>query len=269
MGILLTNGDSFTYGDELLGSRNPKGFEFDTHHQYTYTHVLSQLLNKNYVNLGKNGASNSKIFRSTMRFLQTTSKKIDLLVITWTQWGRFEIANSWQLDGDRQIFIPFEDNMNSIIASQRSSGFMFNTKNDEDPERTAILKSYFEDVLTMQTQIIHSLTYMRTIQHFCDILGIKVMQGIIHTGSYHNMLYTLRNTEGWEQYVEYVQESMNYLRPECKIGLGYYTDIYSLHEQIPDAEVRPMGHVCEKTQKAYAEMLYQITKDEGWFGVTD
>jgi hypothetical protein len=267
MGIIVSNGDSFTYGDELLGSRNPLGFEFDTHHQYTYTHILAEMLEKKYVNLAKNGASNSKIFRTTMNFLQSTSKDIDLLVITWSSWGRFEIANSFQLDGDKKIFIPFEDNMNSIIPSHRSDRFVWDTKNTEQEERAKILEAYVNNVLTMQTQIVHGLSYMRTVQHFCDILGIKVMQGINHRGSHYNMLHTLKNTKGWENYAEYVQESMQYLRPECKIGLGHYIDIYSLHEHVEGGETRPMGHVCEKTQKAYAEMLYKIVNDKGWFGV--
>lgn len=269
MGIILSNGDSFTYGDELIGSRDARGREYDTHHHYTYTHRLSEMLDKRYVNLGKNGSSNSKIYRETMQFLQTTSKKIDLLIITWTNWGRFEIANDFQLNGDKVIHIPFDENMNQIIPSHRSKHFIYDTMNDEIPERGRILKEYIEEVLTVQTQIVHGLSYMRNIQWMCDMLGIKVIQGIIHTGSYHNLLFTMRHKEGWEGYYKYVEDSLKYLRDECRLGLGRYIDIYSLADKVEGSEIRPGGHVCEKTQYAYAEMLYKITKDKGWFSVTD
>jgi hypothetical protein len=272
MGIIVTSGDSFTYGDELEGSRNSKGFEFDTHHPFTFTHQLSEMLDKKYLNLGKNGSSNSKIYRDLTRFLQTTSREIDLIVVTWSNFGRFEIANDFFLESDARTFIKQEDNMNQIIPSHKTERFIFDFGSDERPERKAILKQYIDEVLTLQTQIVHSLTYMRNIQFLCDTMGIKVMQGIIHRGSRQNLLWTLMNNkEGWDDYKNFVKESLGYLRPESKIGLGEYIDIYSLAEQNDhrNCEIRPGGHVCEKTHYLYAEMLHDITKDKGWFGATD
>ena len=109
MGIIVYNGDSFTYGDELRGSRNSTGQEFDTHHHHTYAYKLSSRLNKKYVNLAQNGSSNTKIFRRTIDFLETRKEKIDLIVVTWSGWGRFEICEPFHLDtdkknGQKQIF---------------------------------------------------------------------------------------------------------------------------------------------------------------------
>lgn len=272
MGIIVSSGDSFTYGDELIGSRDPRGFDYDTHHQYTFTHQLSEILQKKYINLGKNGSSNSKIYRDTMRFLQTTSKDIDLLVVTWTNWGRFEIANDFFLESDAKTFIKQQDNMNQIIPSHKTSKFIFDYGSDEYPERKQILKNYIDDVLTIQTQIVHGLTYMRNIQFICDVMGIKVLQGIIHRGSTINLLWSIsKKNEGWDDYKAFVNESLKYLRNECKIGLGKYIDIYSLAgENLRDGcEYRPGGHVCEHTHYLYAHLLHGITMEKGWFGVTN
>lgn len=262
MGILLANGDSFTYGDELGGSRNPDGN--DTHHHHTYVHKLSASLDLKYVNLAVNGSSNMKIYRRTFDFLMKTKKDIDLLVIMWSNFGRFEICEPYQIASDSRVFIHREASMNQIIPSHHSSNFSlpnfdyYEVRDSWLFERYEILSDYVKRVLSMQTQILHTLSYMNHIQFLCDKLGIPVIQGVIHGDMYKNILYTLHRDrhEGWDEYKEYIIEKMDTLRPECKIGLNSYQDIYYMGEGNND--LKPMGHVGENTHTQFAEMLKDI-----------
>ena len=266
MGIIVYNGDSFTYGDELRGSRNSKGQEFDTHHHHTYAYKLSSRLNKKYVNLAQNGSSNTKIFRRTIDFLETRKEKIDLIVVTWSGWGRFEICEPFHLDTDKKINIPQECNMNQIIPSHGRSRFRWQIGDYTYPERMDILKLYTERVLTMQTQIMHGLMYMKHIQWLCDLMDIRVVQGVIHPSLYRNILCTLK-ISGYEDYKSSVTESLGKLREECRMGLGHYTDLYSISDKA--STVKPMGHADEDAHTVYADIIYQITKDKGWFDVVN
>lgn len=268
MGIVLYNGDSFTYGDELDGSRNPKGHEFDTHQPHTYAYKLSNHLGRKYINLAQNGSSNMKIFRTTLDFLHKSSKDIDLLVITWSSWGRFEICEPMRIKQDIDINIPQECNMNQIIPSHRSrSGkLLWEIGDREYAERSDILKLYTENVLSLQTQIMHGLMYMKHIQWLCDKLGIACIQGVIHADLWKNILHSLKS-EGYEDYQKEISHSLEFLRDECKVGMGRYTDLYTLaHNR---NRVKPMGHADEDSHSDYALILYEIIKNKGLIDVTN
>lgn len=261
MGIVLSSGDSFTYGDELPGSRQ----EIDQHHHHTFTHKLAEKLNRKYVNLGANGSSNMKIYRRTFDFIMKTNKDIDLLVINWSNFGRYEICEPFTLESDSKIFIHSESNMNQIIPDHHSN-YMNLRVAGEIEERADILKLYTKEVLTIQTQIFHTMTYMTHIQWLCDKLGIPVMQGVIHGDMYRHFLYSMK-AEGFDEYRRSIQGMYTELRPECKIGLGYYKDIYTTGAN--NHTILPMGHVCENAHTEFADMLYDIIRDEELMSVTD
>ena len=255
MGILVSNGCSFVYGDELRGSREIP----PSHDGYTFTHLLSSKLDVKYKNLAGNGASNQKIFRTTTEFLQNTNQKVDYLVIIWSSWGRLELSEPFEIEGNTQINIIQETNMNQIIPSHKSTSFIWQDNNTERPTRRNIIEAYYNEVYTMQTAITHTLMYMRSIQQLCDSMGIKVVQGIIHQGMYSNLLATMKmDREDWKDYQSYVAESLAYLRPECKMGLGEYIDLYRLGST--KYTIYPGGHPDEDTQLEYAELIESIIK---------
>lgn len=270
MGILVTSGDSFTYGDELPGSRQgydeEKGdYLPDTHHHLTFTHKLANRLGVEYVNLGANGSSNQKIFRRTMDFLQRTSKKIDYMVVTWSSWGRVEVCSPMHFFSDKTAYIQRECNMNQIIPNHYSGQLRFNVPyggNDEHEKRCVdAANQWFEHVYNPQTAILHTLSYMRTVQFICDTMGIKVIQGIIHNKLWLDVLQTLRhaslNEPLMKGYVEYLEESFAYIRPECQWGFfDNRKDMISIAEDNEGFEIYKLGHVCEKTHEKYAENLY-------------
>lgn len=253
MGILLTNGDSFTYGDELGGSRDPDGN--DSHHHHTFTHKLSEILDKEYVNLAQNGSSNMKIYRRTLDFLINPTDHVDFVVIMWSNWGRFELCENDRSEADKQIFIPQECNMNQIIPSHKSDSFLFEWGDDSNMDRRNALKEYTENVLTMQTQILHGLTFMRHIQYICDMECIPVIQGVIHGDMYNNILASLKQ-EGYEEYKQQVIKILRELRDECRMGLGKYTDIYYLSKN--EFTLKPGGHADENAHTEFARLLNHI-----------
>lgn len=258
---LVTNGDSFTYGDELPGSRPEEGKE-PTHSHLTYTRHLSDHLNCKYVNLAENGSSNMKIYRRTLDFLQKTNKKVDYLVIIWSSWGRLEVCEPFSLPEDEGLYIGRETDMNQLIPSHRSTSFMYRPAQwvKSYPERSQKVEDWYLNVYTMQTSIVHSLSYMKNIQFICDLMGIKVLQGIIHQGMYHNILMTLEDAEkndNYHEYRDFVVDALEYLRPECKIGVG---EGRAFNKFCIDEGYRILngGHPDHTGHKAYADYLFHI-----------
>lgn len=272
MGILVTNGCSFTYGDELPGTRN--GFDEngvylpDKHHHHTFTYKLSEKLGVNYINLAANGSSNQKIFRKTMRFIQNTSKVIDYMVIVWSSWGRLEVCSPQQPPPDKKLYIEFENNMIPIIPNHHSGKLQFILQHWQSFDNSEIVlqaaKDWYEHVYSMQTPIVHHLNYMRTVQHICDLMGIKLIQGVIHHGMRSDFISTIKYANkvspNMKDYLNFVQESMFFLRPECKLGLADDRDMVSISEK-NGLSLYPIGHPCENTHTYYADMLYKIFEE--------
>ena len=270
MGILLSNGCSFTYGDELEGSR--QGFFADgtlkpaIHHHRTFTHKLADKLGVKYINMGQNGSSNQKIFRRTTTFLQTTSKKVDYVVLTWSSWGRVEVFLDKISKYEKSLYLGFENNMNQIIPDHHEGKlkFLLNVwrSKAEFDEKDIAAKAWFENVYNFQTAIIHHLNYMCIMQQLCDSLGIKIVQGIIHHGMWSNVIATIRHGHktkyDMQEYVDTISNYLRYLRPECKIGLGDKKDLTSIAEDNENCKIHRFKHPCENTHTYYADMLYDI-----------
>lgn len=275
MGIILTNGDSFTYGDELEGSRNRNGE--DTHHHHTWTFKLSVLTGRKYVNLAKNGSSNMKIYRTTLDFLMSDDPRdIDLLVIVWSNFGRIEICEPEKSIFDEEALIDYESNMSQLITTHGSDRFKpkdeqefldYHEKRREGSAKRILLHNEFwREMMTMQTQILHTFMFMNHIQFICDKMGIPVMQGVIHGDMYKNFLYTMKN-EGWKDYKRAASRYYHNLRPECKMGLGHYSDLYHLSKS--KYTVKPYGHADEDAHTEYADILFNIIKEKDLIDVNN
>jgi len=75
---LLAIGDSFTYGEELLDRNN------------CWPSLVGKKLNFDVKNLGKPGGSNWRLVR---KLLSTNLEDCDLVLIGWSHYDRFEIAD--------------------------------------------------------------------------------------------------------------------------------------------------------------------------------
>lgn len=282
MAILLTNGDSFTFGDELKGSRrgfNPDGsIRKPKHHHLTYTHHLSGLLNTDdgYVNLAANGSSNQKIFRRTTTFLQQTNKEVSHMVVIWSSWGRMEVVSPYSPDNDRIMYIEKENNFNQIIPDHHNSTMRYTLRHWGDDVEDQLnfekaLTDFYQHVYSFQTPIIHHLNYMCILQDLCDAKGIKLIQGIIHNGLWQNIKSCLlgNKMKDEKQLKSTIRFYISYLRPECKLGFGDRMDMttFALDRKHEGCEIRRIGHPCEKSHELFAGFLYdkflEIEKRDG------
>jgi hypothetical protein len=98
-----------------------------------------------------------------------------------------------------------------------------------------------------------------------DLMGIKIIQSIIHHGNWMNVLGCInkaRNDDRFKPWLVEVERCLKYLRPECKLGFGDRLDMTSIAEspEHDDFFIYPHGHPCEGTHTWYAEMLYNKFK---------
>jgi len=88
--MILTLGDSFTYGSELAD--RPMNYSVTTHlppSSFAWPVLLAKKLNTTVDNLALPGASNARTFRLAMS--TTVKKKYDIVVCGWTELSRLDI----------------------------------------------------------------------------------------------------------------------------------------------------------------------------------
>jgi len=257
MGILVANGCSFTYGDEMKGSRNPEGFHCDTHHHATYVAKLAELMGVPYKNLAMNGSSNEKIFRRTMHFIQTTKKDIDLLVVQWSSLGRFEIVE--EQDWEHDVWVQKECNANQVHLGIKmgsvETGPRFVWEIGNKNPRNLILKHFSEEVLTVSTMVLKTLSYMNIIQHVCDIMNIRVIQHHANGVANSIVLRSMRN-QHTPEYSKQIASYIKGLPRTSRIGLGKYETLWDLSNR--KYGIYPCGHPKEEAHEDFAKLLYNV-----------
>jgi len=76
--MILTIGDSYTYGDELNDTNN------------AWPYVLAKKLGTTVNNLGKSGSSNDRIFR--LAITETLTTPYDIVICAWTELSRLDLV---------------------------------------------------------------------------------------------------------------------------------------------------------------------------------
>lgn len=256
--MIIFNGCSFTYGDELPGSRHPAGFEHDTHAEHTYAHKLADMLGgMKYVNLAQNGSSNDKIFRRTMLHLYTTKKPIDLLVVQWSSFGRFELVEPKKHASD--LWCQNEGNVNQvhfgIKVGDKKRRPRYKWAIGEQSKRNDILKDYVENVLTVETSVFQTLCWMVLVQRYCEMMCIPVIQHHTHPSAFDILMNIISSHEMIELKRNIIQ-MLTYLPASSRVGLGKFESIsgiaVSRHYGLYDC-----GHPKEGAHTHFAKMLYE------------
>lgn len=80
--MILTAGDSFTYGEELNDRINS-----------AWPYLIARRLGTDCLNLGESGASNDTMVRLVVE--HTSQQRFDLVVVAWTHPSRFEVWNEF------------------------------------------------------------------------------------------------------------------------------------------------------------------------------
>lgn len=245
--MLLTNGCSFVWGDELEGfDQNPP-----TNYKHSFTHKLAKLLDVPYENLARCGNGNDKIFRDTILRLNDSSKpKPTHMVILWSSWQRMETANRSDriqyVKGD----IPVEDCM--IQFSEERSVYT-------DESSWGAITKYYNEVYDVRTSIIQHLSYMLSMQKLCDSMDIKLIQGGFHSRLLNNIAICLNSADlAWKDYNQKISDMISMLRKTSRIGIGEWVDMRTLAVETDGLYLKPEKHPCEGTHHEYAKLLYHI-----------
>ena len=229
--MLLTNGCSFAWGDELPGCEDAP----PTHWDYNFTSICAKELGIESANISCCGAGNDKIFRDTVAFLNGmrynvpchySSKKAENEPVT-------HLSIMWSAPKRSEVFEIRTQDQEERMNIQR-----FQSMSQYSPERTRYLKTNTRDiaelyanmVLNENTGMIKMFSYMQAIQSIADGMGIKVIQSIFHSRLAYCLLYAFTEKKKYSKdYCEFLLEQLKTLRPECSLGIRY---INFLEEQM-------------------------------------
>jgi len=260
--LLLTNGCSFVWGDELDGWDN----EPPTHWPLTFTHLLSEKMGCEYVNLGTCGGGNDKIFRDTINYLIDPNKETPThMVLIWSAFQRAEVVE----------YIPdhymVENNIKRWDDCTQFSPMRNGNIYSKDKRLT--FKKYNDEAYDSRTDILHTISKMQAIQIICDNLGIKLIQGAFHHRMWVNIMAVLQDLNDKDsydpdrvipeltQYKEKLTWMISTLPRTSRVGLGTrFKDLYSMAKSLGD--IKEYGHPGEKTQEVFADMLYEMFTKE-------
>lgn len=243
--MLVTNGCSFVWGDELEGYDH----EPPAHEHLTFTYQLAEKLGCEYANLSRCGNGNDKIFRDTVAYLSGPNPKPTHMVILWSAWARQEIAENHSEEEAEQLKVQKWDNMTQF--SPIRNNYLKTINRD-------VVTKYF-DAINNRTNIIHHLSYMQSMQLLCDSMGIKLIQGVFHRRNWENILQYQKpgyRDRDWGPWMDFVNNQLGSLRPECRVGLGHYRDLFSVGKE--DFKIKEFGHPDEGANEEYARLLHHI-----------
>jgi len=268
--MLLTNGCSFVWGDELEGYEDKP----PTHYPHTFTHQLANNLGVEYTNLAWCGNCNEKIFRDVITYL-TTKEKPSHLVILWSDPLRkeqlLEVRDERLPQVPRQISMTqwhenraedLELSMSPTIARKWSRNEIYNKKLSFDRVPRVVDMA----VSTFGTPLTHQLTMQATIQKLCDAMDIKVVQGTFHSLVRKQLNFCMERIKKHEhncggqvvQWRNWVLDTLAFIRPECQLGL---VDGETLWDKQGDRPLKEHGHTDEQSHKEYAEYLTTVFED--------
>jgi hypothetical protein len=251
--MLLTAGCSFVWGDELKGfDDNPP-----THWPFTFTHLLAGKMAMPYINLGSCGAGNDKIFREVTDYLHNPRHETPVthIVVMWSAFQRAEVVE--YMPKEREIKIQRHDDVTQF-SPLRTSGIYNRNKR-------RVMNDWFDNAYDSRTDVMHTLTKMKTLELLCDSMGIKLVQGFFHKRCWSNIMSILRDNGPDEDdtlvagsmplYTSWLKNSIIDLKPTSRVGAGKGKDLYTI--AIENDDLRPHGHPGEKTQVIFSDFLYK------------
>lgn len=253
--MLLTSGCSFVWGDELPGfDENPP-----CHWDYTFTHLLSEKLNTNHINLSSCGGCNDKIFRDIIDYLSDPKNIVPThMVIIWTAWQRGEVSENIPLS--EEVSRGLKRNLNMSQYSSRRLRNIYN-KNIRN-----VLEIYYGSSYDFKTDLIHGLSKIKSMEIICESKGINLIQGVFHKTCWSNLLSILKYTEDDKEYpgkkeqIEWIKESLGNLKPNSRLGMGKYKDFFTVAKENND--VLRYGHPGIKSNKKFSEILFKIFSEK-------
>lgn len=252
--MLLTAGCSFVWGDELDGfDNNPS-----THQHLTWTHLLAEKMGIDYVNRGFCGASNDKIFREVTDWLHNhPDERPTHIVVMWSAFQRAEVAE--YMPPEREVKIGRQTDVTQFSPLRTECIY--------NKDKRKAMHRWFEDAYDSRTDVMHTLSKMKSLELICEGMEIQLIQGFFHKRCWSNIMAILKDdnpddsdnvdlndASKMPNYKKWLMDSIRYLNKDSRIGAGKGKDLYTL--AIENDDVKPYGHPGEITQPIFADILY-------------
>jgi hypothetical protein len=246
--MILLNGCSFTYGDEL---QDPANSRWGTH--------LGKLINRDIHNLSAPGASNSRIFRTTLTFLaEQDLSELEGIIVMWSAFERVEMIS---LHNEHNY-----DKDSNLINGQ----FIQMSPSRVGKENRSIVRNYqawetfYGEIYTRETGVVETINYMVWLKWICDQLKITCLQGWFHEGNrqmvqklFHpSRLQTLGPK--LERIAKPAKKKLNTLPNHCMVGARENNGL-TFHEftKMNGYKTLSRGHPDAEAHKAYAQFMYE------------
>jgi len=252
--MILLNGCSFTYGDEL---ENPDKERWGTH--------LGELLGKTILNKSAPGASNSRIFRTTMGMLSGMEdlSQLEGVIIMWSAFERVEMIS---LHAEHNY-----DRDSNLINSQflQMSPSRISKNNRSITRNWQAWETFYGEIYTRETGIVNTINYMSWVKWICDQLKVTCIQGWFHEGNRVTFAKTFSPARIEQlgprltRIYEPVIKKFNALPPQCKLG-ATENDGPTFHEftMKNNFKLMPREHPGPEAHKAYGEQLFNYIKNK-------
>ena len=248
--MLLVNGCSYTYGDEL---ENPERDRWSTH--------FGRRRNKEVVNIARPGSSNSKIFKDTMDYLRWN--KVKHCIVMWSAFERVEVYD-----------LKKEDWL-QVSPSRLDDGEKYITKNKKYWEY------YYALITNRETCLLNTLNHMVQLQWICEELDIELLQGWFHENCWkeYKRLVELATKKSHPVKKE-IEILFKQLNNNSKFGMGdkdvddFYTLSFNEFTDNNDDDLldgmfscgrMPLGHPDARAHEFFSIYLNDICKTRGLF----
>ena len=238
--IALFNGCSFVWGDEL---QDPYASRFSK--------LFADYTGMREVNLSLRGASNGRIYRTTLDHIQLNGEP-DLMIIVWSGTDRFEYIDTDQKDAHDSYYLQC-----SVSRLHQK----------EFEEKRKSLTGYMVDIFTDYKASIDTINYMCEIQMLCEKSNIPLLQFQFahrHRDSIYLILNTKPKNNLEKEFINYYRSKIDYLKPYSTLGIKDNKNLLRLSMNIRDVTVAMIGrrmgaygHPLEKSQVLFKEVILE------------
>lgn len=245
--MILLNGCSFTYGDELS---DPDNQRWGTH--------LGKLLDKDIHNLSAPGASNSRIYRTTMSFLaENDLTELEGMIVMWSAFERVEMIS---LHNEHNY-----DKNSNLINGQflQMSPSRVGKDNRSIVRNFKAWETFYGEIYTRETGVVQTVNYMVWLKWLCDQLKITCLQGWFHEGN-RQMVQKLFHTNRLitlgpklDRIAKPTLRKLKNLPDHCMVGAKENNGL-TFHEftKMNKFETLRRGHPGIEAHNAYAQYMY-------------
>ena len=211
--MILTIGDSFTYGEELSDRL-----------AHAWPYLVANALQLPVKNLGLGGGSNDYIFRTVIE--ETTQTKYDIVIVQWSEPSRMEVWHK-----DKPINVTAHSNWKSLNELDWMKSYYANSYNDLFRYRT-----WFCHVVALQG-------YFKSINQKYLFVNLAGLRG--YYNEYHTDLQHLWNKLDKQHYVGWPLDGFLEFQGDCPKGAGGHP-LELGHERIAgkiNEHIRTLGWV--------------------------